>query len=69
MALNKIALKTEIKSILDDMKERNEDATDEFATRLSDAIDDYVKGIQITYTTGLTASTFPVVGVFQYTVS
>lgn len=69
MALNKIQLKNEIKQILTDMENRTEDSKDEFATRLSDAIDAYVKGIQITYTTGLVATTYPVTGVFNYTVS
>ncbi len=47
MALNKPALKAEIKQILTDMRTRTENADDEFATRLSDAIDTYVKTAQV----------------------
>ena len=69
MALNPLALKAEIKDIMDDMKTRNEDASDEFAERLANAIHDYVLGIQITYIAGLMAGSVPVTGVFQNQVS
>ncbi len=69
MALNKVQLATEIKSILEDMETRTEDAKLEFATRLADAIDGYVKQMQITYTAGLATSTGPVTGVFNYVLS
>ncbi|MCO5258921.1 MAG: hypothetical protein M9916_02140 [Crocinitomicaceae bacterium] len=69
MALNKAQLATEIKSILDDMETRTEDAKLEFANRLADAFDAYVKQMQITYTTGLATSTGPVTGVFNYVLS
>ena len=41
MALNKTALKTEIIGIMADMLQRENTSIEEFATRLSDAIDDY----------------------------
>ncbi len=55
MALDKATLKATIEAILTDMETRNEDAKAEFATRLADAIDEYVKGADIIYMTGLIA--------------
>lgn len=55
MALDKSSLKTSIEAILTDMETRNEDAKAEFATRLADAIDTYVKSATIVYTAGLIA--------------
>lgn len=69
MSLNKSQLKQEIAAIMEDMKNREEDAIDEFSTRMADAIDQYVKGIQINYTTGLANQGGPVTGVLQHTVS
>ena len=66
MALNKTALKTEIIGIMTDMLQRENTSIEEFATRLSDAIDDYVKEADIIYTTGLTSATGGVVtGTFE----
>jgi len=66
MALNKTALKTEIIGIMADMLQRENTSIEEFATRLSDAIDDYVKEADIIYTTGLTSATGGVVtGTFE----
>lgn len=66
MALNKTALKTEIVGIMTDMLQRENTSIEEFATRLSDAIDDYVKEADIIYTTGLTSATGGVVtGTFE----
>jgi hypothetical protein len=53
--LNKVALKAEIEGILTDMRERTEVSDSEFATRLSDAIDTYVKGAQVN--TGIPVAT------------
>lgn len=53
MALNKSKLKNDILSLLQDMMTREENSMEEFAQRLSDVVDDYVKGAKITYTTGL----------------
>ena len=43
MALNKSALKTEIASLLTEMLAKEENSIEEFATRLSDAVDAFVK--------------------------
>ncbi len=42
MALNKSALKTAILSIMTDMRKREQNSDDEYATRLSDSIYDFV---------------------------
>lgn len=55
MSLNKVALKNNIKVILQDMMTRENNSIDEFATRLSDAIDVYVKTADVNYTSGLVA--------------
>ena len=65
MALDKQGLKDEILQIMEDMRTREENADVEFATRLSDAIDTYVKTAAIVYTTGLTAPQGPVTGTFE----
>lgn len=43
MPLNKQVLKTDIKVLLTEMLEKEENSIDEFSSRLSDAIDKYVK--------------------------
>lgn len=66
MALNKTGLKNEIVAIMSDMLQRENTSIEEFATRLSDAVDDYVKEADIIYTTGLTSATGGVVtGTFE----
>ena len=66
MALNKAQLKTDIVSLLTDMLMREETSIEEFADRLSDKIDVYVKSAAIIYTTGLTSATGgAVTGTFQ----
>ena len=55
MSLNKNNLKNDIKGIMQDMLTREHNSIDEFATRLSDAIDTYVKEADINYTSGLVA--------------
>jgi hypothetical protein len=57
MALDKTTLQASILSILSDMETRNEDAKLEFASRLADAIDTYVKSATIVYMAGLVAPT------------
>ena len=72
MALNKAILAQAIaKAFIDQTakKENTEAAIQDLATKIADAIDIYVKDLQITYTTGLTASTYSVVGSFTYTLS
>ncbi|MEN9570901.1 MAG: hypothetical protein RL172_2132 [Bacteroidota bacterium] len=52
MALNKTALKNGIVQLMTDMRTRAANADDEFATRLSDLIDDFVKSGDGIYQTG-----------------
>lgn len=52
MALNKTALKSGIQTLLTDMRTRDANADEEFATRLSDLIDDFVKSGDGIYQTG-----------------
>lgn len=68
MALNKSQLNQEIKQLMTDMKNREEDSIEEFAERLSNSIDNYVKGIKIVYTTGLANQGGAVTGSFTHTV-
>ncbi|OBX20955.1 MULTISPECIES: hypothetical protein [Bizionia] len=66
MALNKAALKTSIIGIMEDMMTRENTSIEEFATRLSDAVDVYVKAADIIYTAGLIdAEARPVIGTFE----
>ncbi|MBU2526156.1 MAG: hypothetical protein KKC03_06115 [Bacteroidetes bacterium] len=65
MALDKLVLKNKIASLLQDMMTREQTSIDEFAERLSNAVDDYVKQGDIIYTDGLTAPNGPVTGTFN----
>lgn len=65
MALNKDELKQNIKQILIDMMQRDTASYEEFAQRLADAIDTYVKQATINYTSGLTAPNGAVTGTFN----
>lgn len=67
--LNKTQLQSDIESILTDMESRTSDAKPEYAQRLAQAIDDYVKGITIVYVAGLAAPNGPVSGSFQHQVT
>lgn len=62
MALDKSVLKTKIVDIMTDMITRENTSIDEFATRLSNAVDDYVKEGEINYTGGLVSPDGPVTG-------
>lgn len=57
MALNKPALAASIKQLLDDMKTRENDSTQEFANRLADSIDVFVKSGTVTVAAGIVVST------------
>jgi hypothetical protein len=65
MALNKALLKGKIEGILMDMLQRENTSVAEFATRLSDAVDDYVKQGELNYTGGLIAPNGSVTGTIQ----
>ena len=58
MALNKAGLKTTIISLLTDMLEKEENSIEEFANRLSDGIDVFVKSgtVSVSVTTTGTAT-------------
>lgn len=56
MALDKTALKDAIEVLLTDMESRDEDAKEEFATRLSNAIDVFVKSGTVNVTVSTTGS-------------
>ena len=64
MALNKALLKSDIKAIMTEMRTRTDVSDDEFADRLSTAIDTYVKTAAIVYVSGLANSGGPVTGTF-----
>ena len=72
MALVKQTLKTEIKSILNSLKNKTDQAQaiDEFADRLATAIDNYIKTATVNTTvTGSSASGGPVTGTGTGTLS
>ncbi len=52
MALDKTALKNGIQALMADMRTRDENADEEYATRLSELIDAYVKSGDGVYQTG-----------------
>lgn len=56
MALNKAALKTTIIAILTDMLTKEENSIDEFATRLSDGIEVFVKSGTVSVNVSTTGS-------------
>jgi len=64
MALNTEQLKEDIKTIATDMRTRTEVSDDEFAERLSVAIERFVKSASINYVNGLAAPNGPVTGIF-----
>lgn len=57
MPLDKNTLKTEIKAILSDMENKETDSKDEFAQRLSEAIEKFVKSGTVTIATGIPVTT------------
>lgn len=65
MALNNDLLKNKIVNLMKDMLEREETSIEEFAERLTEGIEDYVKSATIKYTSGLTAPNGAVTGTFN----
>lgn len=61
MALDKNGLKSDIKTLLQDMLTREDNSMEEFATRLSEMIDVYVKTGTVTVSAGIivTAGGYP----------
>ncbi|AZI53908.1 hypothetical protein EIB75_10600 [Epilithonimonas vandammei] len=60
----KQAAKEKVKQIHDDMLTREESSTEEYASRLIDALEEWIKEAAIKYTTGLVAGSNPVTGNF-----
>jgi hypothetical protein len=70
--LNKDELQFMIENALLDQRfntDNPEAAAQDLSTKIADAIDDYVKSMMITYTTGLIAGPYPVTGTFNFTIS
>lgn len=67
MALDKNQLKSDIKSVLNELKTATDQdaAIEQYADKLSTAIDTYVKTASITYITGLVAPGGAVSGTFN----
>ncbi len=65
MALNKQNLKNNIVQLMSDMMTREEISIEEFAARLSNAIDVYIKEATIVYSSGLSAPNGVVTGMFN----
>lgn len=67
MSLNseKQAAKNEVKKILEDMITREETSTEEFANRLIEAMEEWLKKATIIYTSGLIAPNGAVTGTFN----
>ena len=63
--LDKTTLKNTIAGIMNDMMLRDKNSIEEYATRLSDAVDTYVRGATILYENGLLAPNGAVTGVFN----
>lgn len=69
MALNKSALKTTIVALLTDMLAKEENSIEEFATRLSDAVDVFVKTGTVNVTVATTGSATAQTGTGTGTIS
>lgn len=66
MSLNKSQLKGRIVQLLIDMRTKTEVSDEEYAERLSDAVDEFVKTATIVYTSGLAVPMYgPVTGTFN----
>lgn len=65
MALNKAALKTGIVALMTDMMTKEENSIEEFAERLSDLVDVYIKQATVTVTTTGTAAAHTGYGVIS----
>lgn len=65
MALDKLTLRNDIVQLLQDMMLRETTSIEEFADRLSNSVDAYVKSADILYQDGLTAPNGPVTGTFN----
>lgn len=62
MALNKTGLKNSIKSLMQDMMKKEDASIDEFAGKLSDAVDTYVKTGSVSVSVGIPVQVAPETG-------
>lgn len=60
----KATAKTEVKQILEDMMTKDTNSTDEFADRLIEVLEKWLKQASIKYISGLNAGSNPVTGTF-----
>ena len=65
LSSDKQAAKNQVKAILDDMLKREETSTEEFANRLIEAMEEWLKKATIIYTSGLFAPNGNVTGTFN----
>lgn len=65
LSTGKQQAKTQIRQILEDMMTRENSSTEEFAERLTDILEEWMKKAAIKYTSGLTAPNGPVTGTFN----
>lgn len=65
LSSTKAAAKAEIKLILEEMLTRENNSTEEFANRLVDVIENWLKNATIKYISGLSAPNGPVQGSFN----
>ena len=65
LSSDKQAAKNQVKAILDDMLMREETSTEEFANRLIEAMEEWLKKATIIYTSGLIAPNGAVRGTFN----
>lgn len=64
LAATKAQAKMEVKQILEDMLTREDNSTEEFAERLIDVMENWLKQATIKYISGLSAPNGPVSGAF-----
>ncbi len=71
--LNKIKLKNDVKAVflarMTNPNSQQQAEVDSLAEGISDAIDEYVRGLEITYIAGLTAPSGAVAGTFNYSLN
>jgi hypothetical protein len=65
LSSTKQGAKNKVKAILEDMLTREDNSTEEFANRLIDIMEDWLKEATIKYITGLTAPNGAVTGTFN----
>ncbi|MDD2965539.1 MAG: hypothetical protein PHU33_16470 [Bacteroidales bacterium] len=70
--MDKNILKSSIKQAFLDQRNKTDNpeaAIDDLAGKIADAVDVFIKGLVISYTSGLVAGPYPVTGTFNYSLS